>query len=147
VDASGALTGDAGRGRMVYGKLGCAGCHTTAEGGGYLGPDLGKIGSRRSVAHLRESVVTPEASLSGGYVFAEITLGDGRKVSGQKLFEDTFTLNVRDMAGNNHSIEKAQAREIVLNQKKSPMPGYKDKLSGAELDDLVAFLASLKERP
>ena len=147
VDSKPPLAGDAARGKALYARQGCAGCHTTSEGGGYRGPDLSSIGSRRSAAHLRESLVSPGASLSGNYVFANVTLADGRKLQGEKLFEDTFTFNLRDLAGNNHSIDKSQAREIVKDQKKSPMPSYEGKLSAAELDDLVAYLASLKERP
>ena len=147
VDSRAPLVGDAGRGHAVYAKQGCAGCHTTVDGGGYMGPDLAAIGSRRSAGYLRESIVSPEASLANAYVFVTVTTSDGRKIAGERLFEDTFTLLVRDLAGNNHAIDKGKAREIVTDPKKSPMPSYKDKASTAELDDLVAYLASLKERP
>jgi putative heme-binding domain-containing protein len=139
------LAGDPARGKLVYAKQGCGGCHTTPEGGGYLGPDLSIIGSRRAAAYLRESVVAPEANLAGGYVFATVTTADGRKVAGELLFEDTFTALVRDLRGNNHAFDKAKIKDYVKDSKKSPMPGYEGKLSPAELDDLVAYLASLKE--
>jgi putative heme-binding domain-containing protein len=145
VDSRPPLAGDAARGKALYAKQGCAFCHTTADGGGFMGPDLTSIGSRRSAVHLRESMVAPEATMAGSYVFASVTMADGRKFAGQKLFEDTFTILVRDLEGNNHAVDKAQAREIVKNPKRSPMPSYKDKLSSTELDDLVAYLASLKE--
>ncbi len=147
VDSRGPLVGDPVQGKAVYAKQGCAGCHTTPEGGGYQGPDLATIGSRRSVGYLRESLVKPEAVLAGSYVFVTVIMPDGRKIAGQKLFEDTFTINVRELSGANHSVDKSKAREIVKDRKKSPMPTYKDKLSSTEMDDLVAFLASLKERP
>ncbi len=145
VDSRAPLAGDAARGRALYAKQGCGGCHTTPQGGGFLGPDLTTIGSRRNAAYLRESIVAPEATLAGSYVFIAVTMQDGRKIAGEKLFEDTFTINVRDLSGNNHAIDKAAAREIAKDPRKSPMPGYKDKLSSAEMDDLVAYLASLKE--
>ncbi len=147
VDIGGALTGDAARGKIVYAKQGCANCHTTAEGGGYLGPDLAKIGSRRSVAYLRESVVAPEASIAGSVVSVTATMSDGRKIAGHTLFEDTFNINIRDLAGNNHAVDKSKTREIVKDPKRSAMPSYKDKLSTTDLDDIIAYLASLKERP
>jgi mono/diheme cytochrome c family protein len=96
VETRAAVKGDAGRGKAIYAKQGCGGCHTTKEGGGFMGPDLSSIGSRRSLAHLRESVLTPEASLSGSFVYTTVTMPDGRKIAGQRLFEDTFTLLVRD---------------------------------------------------
>lgn len=145
VETRAPLSGDAVRGKAVYARQGCGGCHTTPEGGGYMGPDLSIIGSRRAAAYLRESIVAPEASLAGGYVFATVTTAQGRKVAGEMLFEDTFTVLVRDLAGNNHSFEKTKLKDFVKDPKKSPMPGYQTKLSGGELDDLVAYLASLKE--
>jgi putative heme-binding domain-containing protein len=145
VDSRAPLAGDATRGKAVLAKQRCVTCHTTAEGGGYMGPDLAIIGSRRSASHIRESIVSPEASLAGSFVYTTITLPDGRKIVGELLSEDTFTVLVRDLAGNNHAISKDKAKEIVKDPKKSPMPSYKDKLSPGELDDLVAYLASLKE--
>jgi putative heme-binding domain-containing protein len=146
VDSRAPLAGDAARGRAVYAKQRCANCHTTADGGGgYMGPDLAIIGSRRSASHIRESIVSPEASLAGSFVYTAVTLADGRKIVGELLREETFTVLVRDLAGNNHAISKDKTQEIVKDPKKSPMPSYRDKLSPAELDDLVAYLASLKE--
>lgn len=147
VDSRAPIVGDASRGNTVYTRQGCANCHTTSEGGGYMGPDLTIIGSRRSAAYLRESIVAPEASLAGAFVYVTVTMPDGRKIAGELLSEDTFTALVRDLAGNNHAIPKDKAKEILKDPKKSPMPSYKSKLSPAELDDLVAYLASLKERP
>jgi len=41
------------------------------------------------------------------------------------------------------SLSKAGLREYTL-LKNSPMPSYRDKLTSAEIDDLVAYLLSLK---
>ena len=146
MDSRAPLAGDAARGNAIYARQGCAGCHTNPEGGSFIGPDLTEIGSRRSAVYLRESIVAPEAILANSYVFVTVTMPDGRKISGERLNEDTFTLLMRDLAGNNYAIDKEKAREIVKDPKKSPMPTYKGKLTAAELDDLVAYLASLKER-
>ena len=78
VDSRAPLAGDAARGRALYAKQGCGGCHTTPQGGGFLGPDLTTIGSRRNAAYLRESIVAPEATLAGSYVFIAVTMQDGR---------------------------------------------------------------------
>jgi cytochrome c1 len=57
--------------------------------------------------------------------------------------EDTFSIQVRDLAGNLHSYWKADLAELQKDRGKSPMPAY-GKLASAELDDLVAYLASLE---
>ena len=146
-ETNAAVPGDAGRGQALFAKQGCANCHAVAGRGGYMGPDLSIIGSRRTAAHLRQSVVEPEASVANTFLHTTVTLSDGRKVVGQRLFEDTFTILVRDFAGNNHAIQKDRVKDIAKDPKKTPMPSYKEKFSPAELDDTIAYLASLKERP
>lgn len=148
---TGPVPGDPARGQALYGKLGCANCHTVEDNGtfrgGFTGPDLSRIGSMRSPKYLRESIISPAAAIPEQYTPVEVVLKDGRRVSGRRLHEDTFSIQVRDLGGQNHSFLKSQVRDIVKDRKKSPMPGFRDKLQAADLDDLVAYLVSLKERP
>ncbi|MEZ5352859.1 MAG: c-type cytochrome [Bryobacteraceae bacterium] len=148
--AGGPVPGDWAAGKALYAKQGCANCHTTVENGaltgGLGGPDLSAIGLRRSPAHLRESVANPEAVVDAAYVITEVRLKDGRRVAGRTLYEDTFSISVRDGSGRNQTLLKSTVAEITRNPNKSPMPGYST-LTAAELDNLTAYLASLKERP
>ena len=147
VETSVAVPGDPLRGKDVYAKQGCANCHTVAGSGGYMGPDLSIIGSRRTAVNLRESLLDPGASVPGSFLHTTVTMSGGRKIVGERLFEDTFTILVRDFAGNNHAIAKDGSTQIVKDPKKSPMPSFRDKLPPAALDDLISYLVSLKERP
>ena len=147
VETSAAVPGDPRRGQDIYAKQGCANCHTVAGVGGYMGPDLSIIGSRRTAVHLRESLLDPAASVPGSFLHTTVTMAGGRKIVGERLFEDTFTILVRDFGGNNHAILKDGNTRIVKDPKKSPMPSFRDKLPPAALDDLISYLVSLKERP
>jgi putative heme-binding domain-containing protein len=144
-----AVPGDAARGKALYAKHGCSGCHTLKEGngyaGGYLGPDLSSIGARRSATHLRDALTDPASSLPEDFVPVRLATKAGKTIEGLRLHEDTFAIVVRDFAGNNHSLLKSAIESVTADRKRSPMPGYRDKLPAAELDDLVAFLVSLKE--
>lgn len=144
-----AVPGNAARGKAIYAKQGCGGCHTIKQdahySGGYMGPDLSSIGLKRNAAHLREAVVDPAASLPDGFVPATVVTKAGKTVKGRRVHEDTFSVAVRDGAGNNHAFAKDEVKSITLDLKTSPMPSYKDKVTGADLDDLVAYLVSLKE--
>ena len=51
---------------------------------------------------------------------------------------------IQDANGNFHSFKKSDLKEFEKQPGKSVMPSYKDKLSAAQVDDLVAYLASLK---
>lgn len=140
------IPGDIARGGQLYqGKGGCANCHTIKSQGGVMGPDLSGIGLRRSATYLREAIVNPEAALPDDFLQVRVVPRDGAMVTGVRLGEDSFTIQVRDYGGRLHSYWKADLNEILKDRGKSPMPSYKDKLTDAELTDLIAYLASLRE--
>ena len=57
--------------------------------------------------------------------------------------EDTFTIQLLDQAGRLRSFRKAELREFQLLPEESMMMTYTD-FEEQELDDLVAFLATLR---
>lgn len=138
------VSGNADRGREIYwGKADCAQCHMVSGAGGRHGPDLSDIGLRRSASHLRQSLVEPEAALPHDFVLVEVLALGGEKIEGVRLNEDSFSIQLRDFAGELHSIRKSGA-EIRKQWGKSSMPSYAKTLSSSELDDLTAYLASLR---
>lgn len=144
-----AVPGDAAKGRALYEKNGCAGCHTIKQGnayaGGFMGPDLSSIGLKRSAVHLRESLIEPATTLPEGFVLTKAVTNSGKTVDGVRVQEDTFAIVIRDLAGNNHAFLKKDLKSVATDRSRSPMPSYRGKLSALELDDLVSFLVSLKE--
>ena len=144
-----AVSGNVAAGKALYAKHGCAGCHTLKQNGvftgGYMGPDLSSIGMKRSAAHLRESLLNPPASLPEGFVPTRAVTVTGKTIEGVRVHEDTFAVVLRDFAGNNHSYLRKDLKEVTADRSRSPMPSYQDKLNATELDDLVAYLVSLKE--
>ena len=69
---------------------------------------------------------------------------EGREVRGIRVNEDAFSIQLRDAAGRFHSFRKSDLSFLEKQAGKSLMPSFKDRLTAAELDDLVAYLASLK---
>ena len=67
------LPGNARHGASVYDDAGCASCHIVGGKGRALGPELTTIGSLRGAAHLREALITPEASHPRGYLVVNAT--------------------------------------------------------------------------
>jgi len=141
-----AVPGDIARGKEIYqGKGGCVNCHMIKGQGGSMGPELSGIGLSRSAAYLRESIVDPEAALPDRFMQVRVVPDGSAMVTGLRLGEDSFTIQVRDYSGRLHSYWKRDLKEISKDRGKSPMPSYKDKLTESELTDLVAYLASLRE--
>ena len=140
------LTGNAGNGRVVYDRLGCASCHTLSGVGGVVGPELTDIGVKRSVAHLRRSITDPGASLAdeGGvfqYLVTRVETRDGRSVMGTRVNEDGFSIQLRDLNGRMHSFRKSELRTLDKDFKSSLMPSYRETITTRELDDIIAYLA------
>ena len=142
-----ALPGNAEHGKQVYSRNGCAGCHMAAGEGSAFGPELTAIGAQRSAAYLRESLLNPDAAFPEGFVTVQAVLRDGTKLDGVRLNEDTFTIQIREANGRFHSLRKTELTGLRKEFATSPMPSYRGKLSDSDLDDLVAWLASLKGKP
>lgn len=136
------LPGDPARGRDVYRKSGCANCHIIDGKGNGYGPELTTIGLARSATHLRQSIVDPSAEVPGEYRTILAITQQGAQTTGIRLNEDTFTIQVRDMAGRVSSFQKANLRTLDK-QQASLMPAF-DKLTPVDLDDLVHYLATLR---
>ena len=136
--------GNAQRGAALYGSTGCAGCHVVEGQGGILGPELTTIGARRGPPYLREAVVTPEATHPPGYLVVKATTADGQDVRGIRVTEDVFWIHVRDAAGTVHALEKSKLQRVERDLTATLMPSYATRLSSAQLDDLVAYLSSLR---
>jgi hypothetical protein len=67
----------------------------------------------------------------------------GATITGRRLNEDTESVQLIDSHENLVSLQKADLRSYAV-LTDSTMPSYKDKLTGAERTDLVAYLVSLK---
>ena len=137
------LPGDATRGKQLYEKN-CASCHVVRGQGGIAGPELTEIGLRRSPAYLREALLNPQATLPEGFLVVSVVTANGQAVRGVRVNEDSFTLQLRDASNRLYSFRKAELKEIKKEFDVSPMPSYKDAFTAAELNDLIAYLYSLR---
>ena len=138
-------TGDPRRGEQIYfGKGGCARCHTLRGHGGAIGPDLTDVGSRLDTKALRAALVTPEASIPRDFMQVRLVTKDGQRLSGVRINEDSFSIQIRDLSNQFHSFWKSDLTELVKEPGRSPMPSYSQKVTPGELDDLIAYLESLQ---
>lgn len=137
------LPGDAAKGKAVFDAQGCTSCHIVRGVGGSKGPLLTEIGASRGAAFLREAVVNPTANVEERWLVVTATKRDGKTVRGIRVNEDSFTIQLRDTSNRFHSFRKADLKDLKKETGVSTMPSYKS-LSAAELDDLVAYLASLR---
>ena len=87
----------------------------------------------------------PQAAVPEDYLLVTVSPKNGPPVTGLRVNEDSFSIQLRDDAGRSYSFWKNEIAQIEKQTGKSPMPSYKGRLAEDELTDLVAYLASLKE--
>ncbi len=130
-------------GEAAFSKTGCANCHIVNGKGSANGPELSAIGARRNARHLRESILTPNSFLPDGFLLVEVTDAAGRVTKGVKANEDLFSIQLLLPNGRHASFQKAGLKDLKRLSGQSTMPAFNN-LPAADLDNLVAYLASLK---
>jgi len=140
------LPGDTVRGARVYANGGCSNCHILAGAGIGYGPELSDIGIRRSPLYIRKAVVKPGATMPEGFLLVVATTRAGDKIKGIRVNEDTFSIQIKDATGQFHSLRKQDLKELQKLRGETPMPSYEGVFNSSELDDLVAYLASLGKK-
>ena len=138
--------GDAARGRALFAGSQCASCHRVGGTGSRIGPELSDVGARLPPSDLLVSLLRPDERVLPSHWYVRAVTRDGRTITGRRLNEDTYSVQLIDAQDRMVSLVKADLRAYEL-IKKSPMPGYEGKLTGEQLGDLVAYLASLKGTP
>ncbi len=136
------LPGNPSHGQQLFETKGCAGCHVVAGKGEGFGPELTDIGARRNGAHLRQAILRPATLLPEDFLYVAATTQSGATIRGIRVNEDSFSIQMKDSRGQFHSFRKSDLRELKRLPNQTPMPSYE--LSPSDLDDLVAYLASLK---
>ena len=131
---------------IFYGKGSCVTCHALQGKGGSLGPDLGMIAVTRTPESLRLALADPGAEIYPEYFTLVLTTRTGKTLEGIALNEDDLTIQLRDRTGTPRSFLKADLREWHREQR-SLMPSYSATLSPSELDDVLAYLATLRGTP
>jgi PQQ-dependent dehydrogenase (methanol/ethanol family) len=161
-----ATTGNAQNGEtLFFGKADCSTCHEVRGRGGVVGPDLSTIGTTAANL-LRDKIVDPNTSAAAGgggrggrggtggggrggrgnapqWVTVIVKQKDGSEIRGIRRSEDTFSLQMIDATGELHFIDKLKVASLRTDPT-SLMPAYGSKLAPGEIEDITAYLASLK---
>ena len=138
--------GNAGAGRQIFeGKGACGSCHRVTGRGPRAAPDLSDIGLARTPAALQRTLLDPSSGMMPINRPVRIVTKDGRTVTGRRLNEDTYTVQVMTDAEQLLSLAKSELRSYVV-ETTSRMPSYAGALTDDEIADLIAYLLTLKEQ-
>jgi putative heme-binding domain-containing protein len=142
---------DWNRGRELFKKAACGGCHAFAsesEGSG-LAPDLTGVASIYSRDFILQSILEPSATLNGRYYHTKLTLKDGRIITGSIIDTANKKIVVAPvMLAPQTTVEIAEAD--VKSEEPSPVspmpPGLLNGFTKDEVVELMAFLDSGGDR-
>src|SRR5437868_13421847 len=115
------VAGNAAKGREVYARSACAGCHRIGDAGSVYGPDLTRIGAARSSEYIKDSVVNPSADIPEDYEGVTVVTRDGKRITGIRVNEDTFSVQLREPSQKFRMFQKTEVRDVI-HEKKSLMP-------------------------
>ncbi len=130
--------------RLFANKGDCNSCHMIDGQGGRLGPDLSRVGERRNPEELLTDILDPHQEVAPRWWTMRVTDNEGVTREGLRMNEDSFSLRIMDAESNLWSYPKRQLASIERVEE-STMPSYTQTLSDSEVDDLVAYLFSLRK--
>jgi len=144
VDLGSINIGDVTRGEVLFdGKGGCSSCHRVYGRGPRTAPDLSNIGAIRTAAQLERTLLGAEGGTIPINRPVRAVLRDGTVVSGRRLNEDRYTVQLVNESGRLVSIDKSRLRDFEILES-SAHPAYADILTDEERADILAYLLSLK---
>jgi putative heme-binding domain-containing protein len=140
--------GDPANGRQLFEAKNCQACHRVNGQGSRFAADLSDIGALRSGEALQRALVDYSGTVPAGRRFVRAVTSDGRVVTGRRLNEDSFTVQLIDDKERLVSLSKPELREYTVS-KTSTVRDYKEKLTGEDRAHLIAYLLQLKglDRP
>jgi putative heme-binding domain-containing protein len=142
------VPGNAGSGEsLFYGKAGCSGCHAIHGRGGFLGPDLTNAGGERSARQLRQAVMDPKPLNSGDYRAVRVALKSGGTLEGVLRGATNYDYELQLADGTIRSLSAGDLKQITYHDGPSMPRDYAARLTAAEIDDILAFLARQTARP
>jgi cytochrome c oxidase cbb3-type subunit III len=139
-------TGDPAAGARVFQSSGCPQCHIRDGRGEGVGPELTHLGDRRSARYVREAISAPASRLPAEFLMVRATTAAGEQITGIRVNEDTFSIQIKSVRGEYRSLDKRQLKSLDKLVGQTPMPAYAGVLSEEELSNLVAYLLQGADR-
>lgn len=135
--------------KVFWGKGRCAQCHEVNARGSVVGPDLSAAGVH-SAAYLQHAILDPNAPafrrLRRQFAAMRVQTRNGQVITGIKRAQDNFTLILTDLNGKLRRFDRKDLADEQILQR-SLRPGtYRQTLSSAEIENLIAYLKTLEAR-
>ena len=136
--------GNAAHGEQIFrrAELNCLKCHAISGAGGKVGPDLVSVGSSAQVDYLVDSILDPNKNVKEGFQSLVVATDEGKILTGIKVRETDTDLLLRDVEDREFAVPLKSIEDQKSGSSLMPV-GLVDKLTRAELIDLVRFMSEL----
>ena len=115
--------------------------------GGYLGSDLSNVGATQRVDELREAILNPARLSSEGFRSVVLQSADGKSIRGVAKHYSNWSMQVLDENGRLHLLHGPEMKQAKFANTIWMPDDYAQRLSAAELDNLLAYLSRQAVRP
>ncbi|MBL7699840.1 MAG: HEAT repeat domain-containing protein, partial [Chitinophagaceae bacterium] len=129
-------------GRIVF-MQNCSPCHSIAENGGDIGPNLDGV-SQWGAKALAEKILDPNRNISENFRTYTIKTKDGKILSGLYRREEGASIIFADLSGSEFSISKQNIAEQTASRLTLMPDNFRETLSEKEFNQLIHFLIDPK---
>jgi putative heme-binding domain-containing protein len=136
--------GDAKEGQQMFLKAGCIACHTINPDEPPKGPILSAVAKIYDRAALTESILKPSAKIAQGFESQWFKTKKGEQIEGFVTREGGDSVDVRNITGQSVTLEKADIAERGKRDKSIMPEGLLNSFTTTDLQNLLAWLESLK---
>ncbi|MBI3475836.1 MAG: c-type cytochrome [Acidobacteria bacterium] len=136
-----ASTGDSKEGKKVFfGKGGCTGCHAMHGEGRFLATDLSDFAYDHDANDIRAAIINPQEQKASTLSLAHVTTSTGQQFSGVIRNENNSSIQIQDADGQFYLLLKSDLQSIERSRTLSMPVDFRQKLTAAEVEDLVSFI-------
>ena len=128
---------------IVEGKGRCLTCHRIYGSGARRATDLSDVGTTRTPDVLHGALTSAPTVVSAGTRFVRAVTADGTVISGRRLNEDSFTVQLLDDQDRLVSLRKSELREYWVSTALKESP-HTVTLTDDERRDVISYLMTLK---
>ncbi|HQZ26976.1 MAG TPA: c-type cytochrome, partial [Verrucomicrobiales bacterium] len=138
--------GDIALGEAVFSKATCIACHTVSQDQQQKGPYLGTIFETYKRPEIALAILDPNKTIAQGFATNVLTLKDGSTQMGFITDEQGEQLTLRDIAAQEHVINKASIIKRETLPTSMMPPGLLAGFTVHEMGSLLDYLESLGKK-
>ncbi|AHM63031.1 membrane-bound dehydrogenase domain-containing protein [Flammeovirgaceae bacterium 311] len=130
-------------GKAVFSRN-CSMCHQVNKEGGMIGPQLDGIGNWGKIA-LATKILDPNRNISENFRNYNITLHNGKTISGQYRREEGQMLILANSSGEEFAVSQQDIREKEASKYTLMPDNFNSTIPKDDFDALIVYLLSIKQ--